>query len=199
MWRIMTFGLIAWLLWPSGASAHCDTLNGPVVRDAKIALQRGDVTPALKWVRKTDEVAVRATFKTALAAQRTDTPRREAAELRFFDTVVQLHRTGEGAVYTGLQPAPAEPDPVVLNTDEALETGSPEALVNLVTNDMARGLRDRFARALEKKRHADDSVEAGREFVAAYVELIHYAEQLHQAADPAQPPGAAIGERHHHE
>ena len=35
-----------------------------------------------------------------------------------------------------------------------------------------------------------DSVEAGREFVAAYVEYVHYVEGLHQAAQ---------GAGHHHE
>ena len=34
------------------ASAHCDTLDGPVVTAARNALQSGDVTPVLKWVQK---------------------------------------------------------------------------------------------------------------------------------------------------
>ena len=50
------------LLVPTVASAHCDGLDGPVVMDAKRALEKGDVTPVLKWVSKDDEAAVRAAF-----------------------------------------------------------------------------------------------------------------------------------------
>jgi hypothetical protein len=38
------------LLLPSAGAAHCDTLAGSVVQDARLALQSGDVTPVLKWV-----------------------------------------------------------------------------------------------------------------------------------------------------
>jgi hypothetical protein len=55
-------------------------------------------------------------------------------------------------------------------------------VVKLVTGEVAAGLRKRFAEVQEKKRHADQSVEAGREFVAAYVEYVHYVEGLHQQA-----------------
>jgi hypothetical protein len=33
------------------ARAHCDTLDGPVVQDARLALEKNDATPVLKWVR----------------------------------------------------------------------------------------------------------------------------------------------------
>lgn len=37
------------------ALAHCDTLEGPVIKDAKSALEKKDVTPVLKWVKKDAE------------------------------------------------------------------------------------------------------------------------------------------------
>jgi hypothetical protein len=55
-------------------------------------------------------------------------------------------------------------------------------VIKLVTDAAAAGIRQRFAEAREKKTHADESVEAGREFVAAYVEYVHYVESLHETA-----------------
>jgi hypothetical protein len=43
----------------------------------------------------------------------------------------------------------------------------------------AAGIRERFARVRARQKHADDSMAAGREYVKAYVEFIHYVEQLH--------------------
>jgi hypothetical protein len=42
----------AFLLTPLEASAHCDTMNGPVVADARQALESGHLTPVLKWVNR---------------------------------------------------------------------------------------------------------------------------------------------------
>lgn len=60
-----------------------------------------------------------------------------------------------------------------------METGSVDDLVRLMTDDVATGIHQRFANAIEKKKHADENVEAGREFVEAYVSYVHYVERLH--------------------
>ena len=57
------FSLAALVMWPAGARAHCDTMDGPVVKDAKAALEKGDVTPVLKWVAKDAEPEIRALRK----------------------------------------------------------------------------------------------------------------------------------------
>ena len=51
------------VLTSSKAAAHCDTLDGPVVKEAKTALDKGDVTPLLKCVKKDNEEELKAAFK----------------------------------------------------------------------------------------------------------------------------------------
>jgi hypothetical protein len=99
----------------------------------------------------------------------------------FFETLVRIHREGEGASYTGLK-AGSEIDPAVALADKALETRSVDKLTSVLTDAAVKGIRERFNRALETKKHADDSVSAGREFVEAYVAFTHYVENLHDSA-----------------
>ena len=161
-------------------SAHCDTLNGPVVTTAKEALEKGDVTPVLKWVEQEHEGEIKEAFQKALTVRTKGPEARELADMYFFETLVRIHRAGEGAPYTGLKDEPVEP--VVAAADKSLETGSVDALVKTVTDRAAEGIRERFAQVQEKKKHANDSVQAGREFVEAYVEYTHYVERLHADA-----------------
>jgi len=98
---------------------------------------------------------------------------------RSFETLVRIHREGEGAPYSGLKPAGIAIEPAIAASDKALETGSVEALAAMVATEAERGIRERFARAAEARKHAGESVERGREYVAAYVEFMHYAERLH--------------------
>lgn len=172
--------------------AHCDTLDGPVVVDARSALETGDVTPVLKWVGSRDEAEIRAAFSKTLAARKGSPEAKDLADFWFLETLVRVHRAGEGAPYTGLKPAGSEIDPAVKAADAALASGSVDALVALVTEAAASGIRERFREAVESKKHAGHNVEAGRAFVAAYVDYVHYAEGLYGAATPA--PGHA-----HHE
>jgi hypothetical protein len=160
------------------AFAHCDTLDGPVVQTARIAIEKGDVTPLLKWVRPDDEKEIKAAFMKTLTVRKQGDEAKELADKYFFETLVRIHRAGEGAPYTGLKPGEAV-DPAVALADKALQNGSFDKLVTVLTNAMAIGIRERFAKAYENQKHADDSVAAGREFVESYVIFTHYVEGLH--------------------
>src|SRR4030042_1993288 len=161
---------------PSNARAHCDTLDGPVIQDARMALEKGEVTPVLKWVKQESEPQIRAAFEKALAGRK---PKAEGADMEFFETLVRVHRAGEGADFTGLKPV-GEVEPIVAQADKALATGSVDDLTSQMSQHLSVGVRERFERVLEVQKHKDESVEAGREYVEAYVSYVHYVEGLHE-------------------
>ncbi len=158
--------------------AHCDTLDGPVVQTARIALEKGDLTPLLKWVQADDEKEIRVAFQKTLAVRTKGAEAKELADMYFFETLVRIHRAGEGAPYTGLKPGEAV-DPAVALADKALESRSVDKLVDVLTKAMANGIRECFQHASETQKLVDDSVAADREFVEAYVIFTHYVEGLH--------------------
>jgi hypothetical protein len=172
-------------LAPSPARAHCDTLDGPVVQDARAALEARQVTPILKWVKADREAEVRRAFEQTLQVRGLGPEAQALADQFFFETIVRLHRDGEGAPYTGLKPAGTPVDAGIAASDRSLATGAVEPLVELVSRRIDRGLRQRHAQAVEARTRVDESVERGRHYVAAYVDLMHYAEQLLDAASAA--------------
>lgn len=185
---VFLFGLCVFGFSLGIASAHCDTMAGPVIQDAKMALEKGDITPVLKWVKKDQEKGVRDAFKRALAVKTKAPAVKEKAEMHFFETLVRIHRAGEGAPFTGLKPGEAI-EPIVAVADKSLETGNSDDLIKQVTDEVTAGIRKRFDQVVEKKKHVDESVDAGRRYVAAYVEFTHYVEGLYQKA---------VGEGAHH-
>ena len=102
---------------------------------------------------------------------------------------MRLHRAGEGAPYDGLKPAGMDLEPAIEEADKALENGSVDHLVEIMLDVINDGIRMRFTHAVEAKKSTDVSVEAGRSFIEAYVEFVHYVERLHQDAvtHAAQP------------
>ncbi len=176
--RLILVGLLA--AGPGFAAdawAHCDTVNGPVVVAARDALEAGDVTPALKWVKESDEAEVRQAFRMTMAARGASAAAMEVADRFFFETVVRLHRAGEGEPYTGLKDG-TRVDTAIEEADKALERGDAAALVKATTAHVAEGIRERFARVQALRPHAGESVAAGRRYVAAYVDFIHFVETV---------------------
>lgn len=162
--------------------AHCDGIDGPVVKAAQNALASGDVNLVLIWVQPNDEPEVRQAFRKTLAVRKLSTDSRELADQYFFETLVRLHRAGEGAPYTGLKPAGRDLGQAIPAADRALEEGSLEPLLKLMDTAVDEGVREQFKQAATMRRFHADDVAAGREYVRAYVEYIHYVERLYRAA-----------------
>lgn len=170
---------------PASAFAHCDGMDGPVVKAAQTALEMGNMNLVLLWVLPKYEAEIRAAFKKTVVVRKLGSDAKELADMNFFETLVRLHRDGEGASYVGLKPAGRDLGPAIPAADKALDDGNVEPLVKLLTDEMQEGLRGKFRKTLEKKGYKRDDVEAGRAYVRAYVGFIHYAERLHQAAEKA--------------
>ena len=179
---VVVFAAIVLLVPRQIAIAHCDTLDGPVVKDAKIAIEKADVTGVLKWVKKENEKEIRDAFSKTLTVRAKGPEAKELADMYFFETLVRIHRDGEGAPYTGLKPAGSELNPAVAAADKSLEKGKVDELVKLVNSAADTGLKQRFNEVMETKTNADKSPEAGRKYVAAYVEFVHYGERLYDDA-----------------
>lgn len=174
------------------AFAHCDSVDGPVVQAARRALASGDVNAVLPWVRASGEPQIREAFARTIKVRKLDPEAAALADTWFFETVVRVHRAGEGAAFDGIKPAGAPVPAGIEAADKALETGQAGALQKTFAAALENGLRQRLERVLAARDYKTGDVEAGRRYVAAYVDFIHYAERLHSALEP--PPA----EEHHH-
>lgn len=164
------------------ALAHCDTLGGPVVKAAEKALETKDINHVLLWVQKKDEAEIKKAFEKTIAVRKLDPQAKDLADMYFYETLVRIHRAGEGAPYTGLKPAETDLGPAIPAADKALEKGKIEPLAKLITDTVNEGLHENFKHAVEKKKFDKDNIEAGREFVEAYVKYVHFVEGVYEAA-----------------
>jgi len=179
---IVVLALLGSLTSSTPARAQPEALDGPVVGAAREALKTGDVSYALVWVRPEHEQEIRAAFSQTVAVRRLGRDARALADRYFFETLVRVHRTGEGQPYTGLIPAGADPGPAITAAERALETGSPSALVSNLTWHVREGVHRRLEYALALRRHRPGDLERGRAYVAAYVELLRYVDEISEVA-----------------
>lgn len=182
---ISSLVIILFTIMVAGAGlvfAHCDTMDGPIIKSAQQALDTSNVDLVLMWIQKKDEPELKQAFQKALEVRKLNPAAKELADKYFLETFVRLHRAGEGAPFTGIKPAGTEIEPAVLRADKALETGSPDDLLKFMSETVISGIREHYERTVSLKKHADHNVDAGREFAAAYVTYVHYVEKLYDDA-----------------
>jgi hypothetical protein len=158
------------------AFGHCDTLDGPVVKAAAEALRTANANHALIWVQERDEAELKLAFRRAVKVRRLGKDARELADTYFFETVVRLHRAGEGEPYTGLKPAGTEVEPIIRIIDAAFETRQRAPLLSQFPVEERDDIRTRFDQVVAISKYDVNNVQAGREYVRRYVGFIHFVE-----------------------
>jgi hypothetical protein len=180
MFPILVAAMVsAVLAIPAPAAAHCDSMNGPVVKAARAALATGKVELVLVWVQAVDEQEIREAFARTQRVRRAGGEARELADLWFFETLVRIHRRGEGAPYTGLKGPDYEVPAGIAAADRTVNAGALEGLDEHLAHQTLEILQAKFAVLSLLRGYDPNDVETGRRFVHAYVDFIHFVENLH--------------------
>lgn len=171
---------------------HCDTLDGPVVKAAARALEEQEAALVLPYVPREGEDEVSEAFERAIRLRGHGGEARELADRYFFETVVRIHRAGEGEPFTGLKPAGLDHGPVVPIAEDAIETGSADELVRVLCDVVERRVTSQLRTVLKLKEKTDGDLAANREYVSAMLGLQVWAHKLYECAE------SAPHEAHHH-
>lgn len=168
--------VMMFVLYANFAIAHCDTKDGPVVADARKSLEQNNVNYVLKWVQATDEKEIKESFELTMKVRVLSPEAQTLADNYFFETLVRIHRSGEGVPYTGVKPSGIPIDEKILAADKAIALGNLSPLNDLVPKDKFPELQKRFDKVMLLKNFDVNNVQAGREYIEAYVQFFHFAE-----------------------
>jgi hypothetical protein len=160
---------------------HCDSMDGPVVTAARRALEAGKVELVLPFVPANGDAEIRAAFERVLPLRQSNADAWETAQLWFFETVVRIHRAGEGAPYTGLKPAGLSVGPVIPLAEHAIETGSSDQLADFLGDVLHHQLKHRLDAIQELGPLRTRSLDDERNYVEAMLGLQVYSHHLYQA------------------
>ena len=169
--------VFAFMLASISGFAHCDSYDGPVIKDALKALDQNKVELVLKWIEPRQEKEIIPLFHKTYSLKNEDKEVYAIVEKHFLETLVRLHREMEGASFTGLKPA-GSMTPLVEMADNSIAENDVEKVIKTVTNHLEQVLRERYAAVAKLNKTKDNSVEQGREYVHAYVQYTHTLEFL---------------------
>ena len=153
-------------------------MDGPVVKAAEKALRTGNLNHVLIWVQARNEPEIRKLFVQARKVRVLGPDAAQLADTYFYETVVRVHRAGEGEPYTGLKPSGTEATRIFFDVDNAIASNSVEKLLSRFPANERADLNTKFRDVVTKKGFNVNDVKAGREYVASYVAFLHWVEKL---------------------
>lgn len=174
----LMFCLVAviWFFTPLKVSAHCDTMDGPTAKDGLKALETGNINYALKWIQPDGEGELQEAFTLSLKVRQLGDDAQALADRYFIESLIRIHRAGEGAPFTGVKPHGVPIDEKVAAADKCIETGNLSYLEGLVTAEELPTLKEKFEKAMALKDYDVNDVEAARKYIEAYVTFFKLAE-----------------------
>jgi len=98
------------------------------------------------------------------------------ADYSFFETLVRIHRAGEGVPFTGVKPVGTPIDPKIVAADKAIAAGNLSPVKGLIPEKDMPELSERFNKAMSLKNFDVNDVKAGRKYIEAYVQFFKFAE-----------------------
>lgn len=170
------FGILMFGTQPT--YAHCDSYDGPVIKDAKEALAKNNPKLIVKWINADQEKEVLGLFTKTYNLKKGDKEVYSIVEKHFLETLVRLHRETEGAPYTGLKDA-GTTKPIIQLTDMSIEKENLSAMTDKLNAFMAQVIKEKYEKVAKLNKTKNESAEKGREFVEAYVDYTHTVEALH--------------------
>ncbi|HBN85501.1 MAG TPA: peptidoglycan-binding protein [Clostridiales bacterium] len=169
----VTLGLT---LTPAKASAHCNTMDGPTAKDGVTTLETGNINYAAKWIMEEYEDELSEIFNLSQKVRALSPDAKELADRFFLESLVRIHRAGEGAPYEGLKPKGTPIDEKVAAADKSIEIGNLSPLKNMVTHEELHALEEKFQKAMALKNYDMNDLDAARAYVQAYVSFFKLAE-----------------------
>jgi hypothetical protein len=165
-----------------------------VVTAARQALEAGEEDLVLPFVPEDGEAEVRAMFAAVRQVRGLGDAARDVADRLFFETVVRVHRAGEGAPYTGLKPAGSDVGPAIPLAERAIATGSSDELADYLTGVLRDELKHRLEKLNTLAAAKDQSLSDARGYVEAMLGFQVYSHHLLVAMHA--PAHGDAGHRH---
>ena len=102
-------------------AVYCETMDGPVVTAAELALEMENVDYILPFVKKEYESELKDAFDRTVIVRELSGEAAEVADYWFFETSVRLHLLGEGKLYSGIKQSGLNRGHITLKAEEAIE------------------------------------------------------------------------------
>ncbi|MDP1552468.1 MAG: DUF6448 family protein [Methanobacteriaceae archaeon] len=151
----------------------CDSMDGPVVKAAEVALEMENVNYVLAYVSEDDEKELKEAFEKSVFLRELNEDAAEIADYWFFETVVRLHLKSRGEHFQGIKSS-KNLDSITRRIKQAMDEENLNDLFEYLSASLENELRKRFMEVLNNKDHNLNDVDDAREYIKSVIDFVEY-------------------------
>lgn len=159
-------------------SMYWDTMDGPIVTAAELALEMENVNYILPFVKKEFETEIKEAFDNTIIVRELSGEAAEVADYWFFETAVRLYMLGVGKPYTGIKHSSSKNDQVILEAYKAIENQDKTAFETFLVDSLRETLEIKYEITVSKKDYDVNDTDAAREYMNSMYDFIEFSNEL---------------------
>lgn len=159
-------------------SIYCDTMDGPIVTAAEIALEMENINYVLPFVKKEHETELKEAFEKSVIVRELSGEAAEIADYWFFETAVRLHMLGAGKPYSGIKQSGLNKEHIILKAQDAVENQDKTALEDLLLESLRDAIEKKYEITISKKDYDVNDTEAARNYLNSLFDLVEFSNEI---------------------
>ncbi len=160
--------------------SNCDSMGGPVVKAAEMALEMENVNHILPYVNEEDENEIKSAFEKVSFVRELNEDAAELADYWFFETVVRLHLKGKNEPFHGIKPSKGDLSPIMRKAKIAMDEEDLTDLFEFLSAKLENEMRKRFMEVLNSKDYDFNEVDEAREYINSVIEFVSYVDDINR-------------------
>lgn len=160
-------------------SIYYDTMDGPVVTAAELALEMENVNYVLPYVKKEYERELKDAFEKTIAVRELSGEAAEVADYWFFETSVRLNMIGSGKSYSGLKQSQFNKGNIILKAQESIEKEDKLPLETYLIELLRESIETRFEIVVSKKEYDTNDIDSARDYVDSLLDFVQFSNDIY--------------------
>jgi len=159
-------------------STYCDTMDGPIVTAAELALEMENINYILPFVKKEYETELKDAFDKSVTVRELSGEAAEIADYWFFETAVRLYMLGAGKSYSGIKQSGLNRKHIILKAQDAVENQDKTALETFLMDSLRDAIETKYEMVISKNTYDINDTEAARDYLNSLMDFIDFSKEI---------------------
>jgi len=159
-------------------SIYCDTMDGPIVKAAELALEMENINYVLPFVKIEYETELKEAFDKSVSVRELSGEAAEIADYWFFETAVRLYMLGAGKPYSGIKQAGINREHIILKAQDAVENQDKTGLETFLLESLRDAIETKYEITISQNDYDVNDTEAARNYLNSLMDFVEFSYEI---------------------
>jgi len=159
-------------------SIYCDTMDGPIVAAAELALEMENINYVLPFVKNEYETELKEAFNKSVTVRELSGEAAEIADYWFFETAVRLYMLGAGKPYSGIKQSGINREHIILKAQDAVVNQDITTFETFLLDSLKEAIETKYEIAVSQQDYDVNDTQAARNYLNSLMDFVEFSNEI---------------------